>query len=301
MIDIIGKRFRFFALSGIILLVCIITLLTAGLKMGIDFSSGSLLTLSFEQEVDINDLRQELASLGHDNAIVQVTGEGDFLIRTFTLNTQEKAAVEETLTERFGPLEELSFENVEPVIARQTANNAILAVVIASLGIMLYITWAFRRMPRPFRYGTCAIVALVHDVLVAVGVFALVGIPLGLEVNLMFITGILAVIGYSVNDTVIVFDRIRENRLNHPTADLTSIVNRSLVETLTRSLNTGLTTLLVIIALLVFIGSTIENFSIVMFVGLATGIYSSIFIATALLVVWENKEWKRFLPWMRRQ
>jgi len=299
MIDLIGKRFRFFAVSAVVLLLCIIALATSGLKMGIDFSSGSLLSLDFEEEVAIEDLRQELAGLGHDKAIVQVTGEGDFLIRTIAMGTEEKADVEAALETRFGELTELSFENVEPVIARQTANNAIIAVIAASVGIMLYITWAFRRMPRPFRYGTCAIAALVHDVVVVVGLFAILGIPLNLEVNLMFITGVLAVIGYSVNDTVIVFDRIRENRLNHPNADFAGIVNKSLVETLTRSLNTGLTTVLVILALLLFIGSTIENFSIAMFIGVATGIYSSIFTASALLVVWERKEWKRLLPWVK--
>ncbi|MBN1369410.1 MAG: protein translocase subunit SecF [Dehalococcoidaceae bacterium] len=299
MIDLIGKRFKFFAFSVVLLLLCIIALATSGLKMGIDFSSGSLLSLSFNQEVAIEDVRQELANLGHGKAIVQVTGEGDFLIRTFAMDTGEKASLEVALETRFGEMAELSFENVEPVIARQTANNAIIAVVAASIGIMLYITWAFRRMPRPFRYGTCAIAALVHDVVVVVGLFAILGIPLNLEVNLMFITGVLAVIGYSVNDTVIVFDRIRENRLNHPNADFAGIVNKSLVETLTRSLNTGLTTVLVILALLLFIGSTIENFSIAMFIGVVTGIYSSIFTASALLVVWERREWKRLLPWVK--
>lgn len=299
MIDLIGKRFKFFAFSAVLLLLCIIALATSGLKMGIDFSSGSLLSVSFDQAVTIEDVRQELAELGHDKAIVQITGEGDFLIRTFAMDTEEKISVEEALEARFGEMAELSFENVEPVIARQTANNAIIAIIAASAGIMLYITWAFRRMPRPFRYGTCAIAALVHDVVVVVGLFAIMGIPLNLEVNLMFITGVLAVIGYSVNDTVIVFDRIRENRLNHPNADFAGIVNKSLVETLTRSLNTGLTTVLVILALLLFIGSTIENFSIAMFIGVVTGIYSSIFTASALLVVWERKEWKRFLPWVR--
>jgi len=299
MIDLIGKRFKFFAFSAVLLVLCVIVLATSGLKMGIDFSSGSLLSLSFDQEVAIEDVRQELASLGHDKAIVQVTGEGDFLIRTFAMDTNDKAAVEEALETRFGEMAELSFENVEPVIARQTANNAIIAVIAASVGIMVYITWAFRRMPKPFRYGTCAIAALVHDVVVVVGLFAILGIPLNLEVNLMFITGVLAVIGYSVNDTVIVFDRIRENRLNHLNADFAGIVNKSLVETLTRSLNTGLTTVLVILALLLFIGSTIENFSIAMFIGVVTGIYSSIFTASALLVVWERKEWKRLLPWVK--
>ncbi len=300
MLDLIGKRFKLFALSGIVLLVCIVTLLTAGLNMGIDFSSGSELQLRFEQEVTVEEIREELGNLGHTTAIVQVTGDDDFIIRTSTMETAEKESLLDGLAERFGTVEELSFEGVEPVIAQQTTNIAIIAIAIASVGIMLYITWAFRRMPKPFRYGACAIAALVHDVIVVLGIFAIFAIPLNLEVNLMFITGILAVIGYSVNDTVIVFDRIRENRIKNPSANFTTIVNNSLVETLTRSINTGLTTLVVILALLLFVGSTIENFSIVMFIGVVTGVYSSIFTASALLVVWENKEWKRFIPWLRK-
>ncbi|MDD4322703.1 MAG: protein translocase subunit SecF [Dehalococcoidales bacterium] len=300
MIDIVGKRFKLFAFTAIVMLICIITLATSGLKMGIDFSSGSLLTLSFEEEVALNDIKQELSTLGYDNAIVQVTGDGDFLIRTLTLEAEEKASLETSLESRFGELEELSFENVDPVIARQTARNAAIAVAAAAVGIMLYITWAFRRMPKPFHYGTCAIAALVHDLLIVIGIFAVLSIPMGLEVNLMFITGVLAVLGYSVNDTVVIFDRIRENRLNNPTADLAITINRSLVETLTRSVNTGITTLVVILALLMFIGSTILNFAIIMLIGVLVGTYSSIFIASTLLIVWDKKEWKRFIPWLNR-
>ncbi|MDD3265435.1 MAG: protein translocase subunit SecF [Dehalococcoidales bacterium] len=300
MIDIVGKRFKLFAFTAIVMLICIITLATSGLKMGIDFSSGSLLTLSFEEEVALNDIKQELSTLGYDNAIVQVTGDGDFLIRTLTLEAEEKASLETSLESRFGELEELSFENVDPVIARQTARNAAIAVAAAAVGIMLYITWAFRRMPKPFHYGTCAIAALVHDLLIVIGIFAVLSIPMGLEVNLMFITGVLAVLGYSVNDTVVIFDRIRENRLNNPTADLAITINRSLVETLTRSVNTGITTLVVILALLMFIGSTILNFAIIMLIGVLVGTYSSIFVASTLLIVWDKKEWKRFIPWLNR-
>ncbi|MDD2252039.1 MAG: protein translocase subunit SecF [Dehalococcoidales bacterium] len=300
MIDIVGKRFKLLAFTAIVMLICIITLATSGLKMGIDFSSGSLLTLSFEEEVALNDIKQELSTLGYDNAIVQVTGDGDFLIRTLTLEAEEKASLETSLESRFGELEELSFENVDPVIARQTARNAAIAVAAAAVGIMLYITWAFRRMPKPFHYGTCAIAALVHDLLIVIGIFAVLSIPMGLEVNLMFITGVLAVLGYSVNDTVVIFDRIRENRLNNPTADLAITINRSLVETLTRSVNTGITTLVVILALLMFIGSTILNFAIIMLIGVLVGTYSSIFVASTLLIVWDKKEWKRFIPWLNR-
>jgi len=281
-----------------VLIICIVTLATSGLKMGIDFSSGSLLTINFEASVTPDDLKAELSDLGYTNAIVQVTGEGDFLIRTFAFDPEEKTSLKSSLTAKFGALEELAFENVDPVIARQTAKNAAIAVAVAAIGILLYITWAFRKMPKPFRYGTCAIIALVHDLVVVIGVFAILSVFLNLEVNLMFITGVLAVLGYSVNDTVVIFDRIRENRLSTPGADFAVVLNKSLVETMTRSINTGITTLVVILALLLFIGSTILNFAIVMLIGVVAGTFSSIFIAGPLLLVWEKKEWSRFIPFL---
>jgi preprotein translocase subunit SecF len=298
MFDIIGKRFRFFLITGIVLLIGIIALASFGLKAGIDLSSGSLLTLDFEQEVTVTEVKQELDNLGYDNAIVQITGEGDIIIRTSDLTTTEKGQLKESLEANLGPVEELGFENVDPLIARQTAQTAAIAVAIAAVGIMLYITWAFRRMPKPFRYGTCAIVALLHDALVALGVYSILGAILGWEVNLMFITGILAVIGYSVNNTVVIFDRIRENLLRGSSPDFETVVNDSLVESLTRSINTSLTTMIVVLALLLFVGSTIQNFSAVLLIGIIAGTFSSLLIAPSLLVVWEKREWRRFIQWL---
>jgi preprotein translocase subunit SecF len=288
-LDIIGKRFRFFLISGIVILICIISLAGFGLKAGIEFSSGSQLTISFEVEVDITELRQELGESGYDNAIVQSTGGGDFLIRTAVLSAEEKTQLESSLKERFGIFES-NFVNVDPITAVQTANIAVIAVAVAAVGIMLYVTWAFRRMPKPLLYGTCAIIALLHDALVAVGVFSILGGMLQWEVNLMFITGILAVIGYSVNNTVVIFDRIRENLLKHMELDFKTIVNNSLTESLTRSINTSLTTMIVVLALLLFIGSTIQNFAVVLLIGIIAGTYSSLFIAPNLLL--SEKIWK---------
>ncbi|MDH5696496.1 MAG: protein translocase subunit SecF, partial [Dehalococcoidia bacterium] len=176
-----------------------------------------------------------------------------------------------------------------------TAHNAAIAVAVAAVGILLYITWAFRRMPRPFHYGTCAIIALAHDVLVVLGTFSILGAILGWEINLMFITGVLAVIGYSVNNTVVAFDRIRENLRKGMSPDFEAVVNNSLVETLSRSLNTSLTTVFVILALLLFVGASIQNFVIVLLIGIIAGTYSSLGIAPTLLIVWEKGEWGRFL------
>jgi preprotein translocase subunit SecF len=295
MLDITGKRFRFFLISGVVILIGIISLSVFGLQAGIELRGGSLLTLGFEQKVDLGELRAELASSGYTNALVQTTGEGDLLIRTTTLTTDEKGQLKENLTAKFGSFDEKSFEDIDPIIAKQTARTAAIAVAIAAIGILLYVTWAFRRMPKPFRYGACAIVALVHDALVALGVFSIISGILSWEINLMFVTGLLAVIGYSVNNTVVIFDRIRENLLESPNSDFEVIVNNSLIETLSRSLNTSLTTIIVVLALLLFVGATIQNFTVVLLIGVIAGSFSSLFIAPLLLVVWEKGEWQRFI------
>jgi len=298
MFDIIGKRFRFFTISGIVILICVIALSSLGLKAGIEFSSGSQLTLRFENQVEASEIRQELQDLEYTSSIVQTTGGGDVLIRTPILNTGEKEQLKTDLASRFGPLTEKGFVNVDPITASQTVNIAVIAVAVAAVGIMLYVTWAFRRMPKPFRYGTCAIVALLHDTLIALGIFSILGGVLRWEINLMFITGILAVIGYSVNNTVVIFDRIRENLTRSESSDFKAIVNNSLIESLTRSANTSLTTIIVVLALLLFVGSTIQNFSVVLLIVIVAGTFSSLCIAPSLLVVWESSEWRRFVQWL---
>ena len=293
MTDIVGKRRWFFITAGAVILFCIISLANFGLKPGIELSSGSLLTVSFEQLINEADLKQELADLGYGGAIVQQTGEGNFLIRTSELTSQARTALEEGLAARFGVVTEAEFYSVSPMVASETARNAGIAIGVAAVGILLYITWAFRKMPNPFRYGTCAIIALGHDALVALGIFSVLGGILGWEINLMFITGILAVVGYSVNNTVVVFDRIRENLIRGVSGDFETVVNRSLVETLSRSLNTSLTTLFVVLALLLFVGASIQNFAVVLLIGVVAGTFSSICIAPNLLIVWERGEWGR--------
>lgn len=295
--DITGNRFRFFLISGVIILIGIISLATFGLKSGIEFSSGSMMTVSFETEVSHSQLKEEIAILGYTNVITQRTGQGEFLIRTHELSGEEKAELEDGLSARFGDLTETQFYSVSPMVAAETANSVGIAVAVAAVAILLYVTWAFRRMPKPFRYGTCAIVALVHDVLIALGIFSILGGILNWQINLMFITGILAVIGYSVNNTVVVFDRIRENLKMGGHSSFETVVNNSLVETLGRSLNTSLTTLIVILALLFFVGASIQNFVIVLIIGVIAGTFSSVCIAPTLLVIWDKREWRRFIQW----
>jgi preprotein translocase subunit SecF len=302
MFDIIGKRFWFFLISGVVILISIIALVTVGLPSGIEFSSGSMLTVRFEESVEYAQFQQEMNNLGYTDAIIQRidkrSGETEFLIRTHVLTDTEKAELKNALAAKFGDIEETQYNAVSPMVAAETAHNAAIAVAVAAVGILLYVTWAFRRMPKPLHYGTCAIIALVHDALIAMGIFSILGAILGWEINLMFITGLLAVIGYSVNNTVVIFDRIRENLTKGIGADFEAVVNNSLVETLSRSVNTSLTTLIVVLALFLFVGASIQNFVVVLIIGIIAGTFSSVCIAPSLLVVWDKGEWGRFIPWI---
>ena len=212
----------------------------------------------------------------------------------------EEEAIRRALEERFGPVEILSSYDISPSMARGIASNAAIAVAVAAVGILLYVTWAFRRLMRSFRFGVCAIAALLHDVLIVLGIYAFLSTFFLMEIDVMFITGVLTVIGYSVNDTIVVFDRIRENMTKKAGSPLETIVNTSIMETLGRSLNTSLTTLFVLLALFLFGGATIHNFVLVLIVGVITGTYSSIGIASQLLVVWDKVQpgrlFRRMVP-----
>ncbi|MBI4303912.1 MAG: protein translocase subunit SecF [Chloroflexi bacterium] len=295
MLNIIGKRYWYFAISGIVILAGIIGLFVFGLTPGIEFTSGSLLTVRFETPPSTEQVNQALVELGYSNTIVQRTGQGDFLIRVPELTNDAKEALLAGLSGKLGKAELEGFDSVSPMIAGETTRNAIIAVIISAIGMLLYISWAFHRMPNPFRWGTCAIVSLVHDILVVLGVFAFLGGFFGWQVDLMFVTGMLTVIGYSVNDAIVIFDRIRENLLKGGGLDFEEVVNNSLIETLSRSFITGLGTLFVLIALLIFVGAPIQNLVVVLLVGVITGTYSGICTAAPLLVVWRKGEWGRFI------
>jgi preprotein translocase subunit SecF len=302
MYNIIGKRFWFFAISGIIILAGVIALAVYGLKPGIEFRSGSEVTVSFADAVEKQQLVQTLSDLGYGpgTAIVRKAGT-DYLLDLPELNDQAKADLRTALNDKLGAFQDGGFELVSPKAAADTTRNTIFAVIISALGMLAYISFAFRKVPKPFRWGTCAIASLVHDVLVVVGVFAILGAIFSWQVDLMFIAGVLTVIGYSVNDTIVIFDRIRENLKKGISSDFETVVNYSLVETMSRTLVTGLGSIFVLIALTLVLGGSIQNLSIVLLVGVVTGTYSSIGTAASLLVVWDKKEWGRFLPWRRPQ
>ena len=288
--DFAGKRGWFFLVSLVVILPGMVFLILApGLKPGIDFTGGSTLIVEFSEGVDQADLRARLEEMGRPEAVVQGMGDDTFFIRTVELDEAQKDGLVGGLESDLSPSGStvLAFDLVSPVVARETVLNALYAVLAAAVGIFLYVWWAFRNVPSPFRYGAAAIVALLHDTFIVVGIFALLGYVWDVEVNTMFLIALLTVIGYSVNDTIVVFDRLRENVLLNPNSGFADNVNLSISESLGRSLNTSLTLLFTLLALFLFGGTTIRTFLMVLLIGVVVGTYSSIGIASQLLVSWE--------------
>ena len=294
--DFVGKRAWFFIASAVVILPGLVFLIIGGgLKPGIDFTGGSTTGLEFVSNVKQANLREELTALGYQDAIVQQMDDQAYFVRTKELDEDQKDRLVDNLKTRLSPdgITVLSFDLVSPVVAAETVVNAMWAVVAAAIGVFLYVWWAFRNMPSPLRYGTAAIVALLHDTAVVIGIFAILGVVLEIEVNTMFLIAILTVIGYSVNDTIVVFDRLRENVLSYPNRSLKTNANISISQSLSRSLNTSLTLLFTLLALLLFGGPTIKNFLWVLLIGVVAGTYSSIAIATPILMVWEEGDLRR--------
>jgi len=316
MFDFVRNRRLFYILSAVLLVPGLISLvLPGGLNPGIDFTSGTLMTLQFEQPVEQNQLRSQFASLGHGEAIIQQSsGENTFVIRTRPLqqaqtgegaetSTSERQQIEQTLTDTFGPMQILNLDQVSPLIAEEIVRYAILAVAAASACILLYLWWAFNKVSHPVRYGTTAIVALLHDALAVLGIFSILGrlFPAQIELEATFIVAVLTVIGFSVHDTIVVFDRIRENFVRHAGESFEDVVNHSLAQTLTRSFNTSLTVILTLVVLLLFGGVTIRTFVLALLIGITTGTYSSIFVASMLLVSWHLGELQWLWPFRGRR
>tara|TARA_Y100000814_G_scaffold272148_1_gene229404 strand:+ start:2020 stop:2943 length:924 start_codon:yes stop_codon:yes gene_type:complete len=296
--DIVKRRFWYFTISAVLIVICISSLLVPPrLTLGIDFAGGSTLTVVFDSEIKSDSVRERLNKLGYNDATVQQSGSDTVFIRMSKLEEgnesvgtkSDRLLIEEDLS-NLAKISSVDVATVSGVVANDTVNNAIIAVVVASVGILLYVTYSFRGVANPFRYGVAAIVALVHDSIIVLGLFSLLGKFMGLEINAMFIPGILVVIGYSVNDTIVVFDRVRENATIDPDRPLSMIVNDSITQTIGRSLNTSVTLLLTIFALIFLGGESIRNFLYVLLIGLIVGTYSSIFIACQFLVMWEQGE-----------
>ncbi|HNN14886.1 MAG TPA: protein translocase subunit SecF, partial [Anaerolineales bacterium] len=267
----------------------------------IDFRGGSLLEIKFDgtrpAASEITALYNEFSSDAQPltDPVVQPLGEDAFSIRSRTMTDETKGALVTEMGTRFGStVTVLNFTSVSASIGAEVTRAAGLAILLAAAAILFYIWWAFRSVDHPIRYGTAAIAAMLHDVLVVLGVEAMLGYFLGWEADALFLTAVLTVIGFSVHDTIVVFDRVRENSRILRRLDYETLINHSIVQTLDRSITTQLTVMFTLIALALFGGDSIRHFVIILLVGIFSGTYSSIFNAAPILVVWENREWKNW-------
>ena len=297
--DIVGKRYLWFTISLIIIVPGILALIAFGFPLAIDFTGGSLLDLQFNtQAPQPAEVKAIYDQFGFADAQVQSTQNNGLQIRSQSMDDTKKEEIEVVLRQKFGDFIELSFGNVSPTIGGEVVARAAQTVLIAALGIMLYLWFAFRQVPHAFRYGVAAVIAMLHDVLVTIGAAAIFGKVFGWQVDSLYLTALLTVIGFSVHDTIVVFDRVRENLVRMRGEPFDRVVNFSIIQTLNRSINTQLTVTFTLIALILFGGVTIRHFVTIMLIGLLSGTYSSIFNASQILVVWEYKEWRN---WFRRK
>lgn len=283
MVKLMKFKLVFFILSTLVILPGLLFLLTSGLKLGIDFTGGALLEYKFEKKVNLEDLKKY-------GAVSDAKGS-DYIIRTKPLEQSELNNIKKELANKYGKIDVRREENVGPVIGNELKQKAVTGIILACVMIVLYITYSFRKVPKPassFRFGVAAIVALLHDVLVVVGLFAIFGKLLNVEVDTLFVTALLTVIGFSVHDTIVVFDRIRENLNKGAYQTFDETINNSVMQTIGRSLNTSLTVILVLLAVLLFGGTSIRWFVLALLVGIISGTYSSIFNAAPLLTVWQD-------------
>lgn len=295
---IIQKRKDFFVLSGVLMIASVIAISVWGLKLGMDFVGGAKLTLEYGNGAPTNEeLREQLKDFDLGSLTVQVS-EGNTMFVRFVTDEGDDEILENVQNKLKESREDLQVKEVSFIsstISGELKSRALTAIFFAVIGIALYVAWAFRKVSHPvesWKYGIGAVVALAHDTLITVGLFSVLGRFYGVEVNIPFVAALLTILGYSVNDTIVIFDRVREN-LNKTGAreDFEETVNISINESLTRSLNTSLTVVVVLLSIILFGGESIQSFSIALLVGIILGTYSSIFIASALIVeIWKRRK-----------
>jgi len=287
MFDVMGRTRIWFLISGIVMAVGILGLVFNGISkgspmnFGIDFTGGTTLNFRFKEAISLSDVRAVLATHGRSNAVLQRSEGNDILIMTEPLTTDERDKIVLDMSNKFPEAELLEADTVGPVIGEELRQQAFWALLLATAGILVYVSFRFE-----FKYSVAAVLALVHDAIVTVGMIALLWRP----IDTAFIAAILTILGYSINDTIVIFDRIRENLLKPGSSkrSLTDIVNEGVNQTFARSINTVLTVVFMNVALLLFGGATIKDFALTLFIGFVSGTYSSIFIASPLLVIFDN-------------
>ncbi len=292
---IIQRRAIWYAFSLALIGASIVFLFLGGLLLSTDFTGGSQIQLKFaaSERPSPQAVQETVAAYGFGTPVVQNIDQDSALIRVRELTTDEHKTFLQKIQERYPSASEDSYSSVGPLIGRELRQKAVTATIMVLIGIILYITWAFRKSTRrlsSWAFGTNAIIALVHDIIITVGFFAMLGYFAKVEVDVLFVTALLTTLGFSVHDTIVVFDRLREGMRQHPTDHMETLLNNSVNTTLVRSINTSLTTLLVLTALYLFGGSSIRIFVLTLIVGITIGTYSSIFLASPLLLLWERKK-----------
>jgi preprotein translocase subunit SecF len=289
MFNFIKHRKKFYIFSGIVLSASIICLAVFGLNFGIDFIGGSILEIKYKEDRPSNqEIKEQLLDFNLGQIYVQPTSETGAILRLKDIDEETHQKIVQKLREN-NDLEEQRFESIGPIIGQELKQKTKMIIVFALLAIVLYIAFAFRKIQRPLKswqYGFAALIALGHDVLIPVGILAVLGTFYGVEISVPIIIALLMVLGYSVNDTVVVFDRVRENLLKGKGDDFEETVDNSLKQTFTRSINTSLTTIFILSALFFFGGETLKPFALVLIVGIIAGTYSSLFLAPPFLVSW---------------
>lgn len=293
MIQIIKYKYLYLIFSALLLIPGAISLILNGLNTSIDFTGGSLFKYSFTRSVDKNEISAEFEKLGIKVEGITDDGGNKLSIRTKQVDTEINNDLKQVMQKKFEGAQQLSFETVGPAVGSETTHKAFVALIWASVGILLYIAYAFRNVPKPysgFRFGVSAIVSMLHDALMITGIFSILGYFFKIEVDSLFITAVLTIIGFSVHDTIVVFDRIRENLSKLPrSCSFEETVNYSIVETLSRSVATSLTVVMTLFSLYLLGGASIKTFVLAMLIGIISGTYSSIFTAAPILVIWEEK------------
>ncbi len=294
--QIVERRKLWFALSTLFILPGILFMIwhfaTVGtpLPLSIDYTGGTQWEIRFEQPVLPTEVRSVFVDAGFtDTTAFLVNDDRTVQFKLKTLDTNQKEQLDNQIRAQYGAFNELSYRSIGPSIGAEVSQAAVLAVIAASVLILIYIAAAFREVPHPFRYGTAAVLALVHDVLVTISFLSIMNLVMGWEVDSLFLTAALTVIGFSVNDTIVIFDRVRENLRRYKSESYATVVNRSVIETAQRSVATQVTAWLVLFAIFLFGGATLQIFMATLLVGLVSGTYSSIFIAAPMIVAWEER------------
>jgi preprotein translocase subunit SecF len=298
LLNIVGKRYWYFLFSLIIIIPGTLSLATFGLRLGTDFTGGTEMTIQVPKSGQATQIGNLVRNHTGNLNFVQPVLSGkccQYLARTKELTHKQDVAIQADVKKAYpGSQGVVQRSSVSGTIASQLTQQAIIAVAAAAIAILLYISFAFRNAPNPFRFGAAAVIAMLHDVLVVLGIFSILGKLLNVEVDAPFVTAMLTIIGFSVHDTIVIFDRIRENLGKRTGESFETVVNHSILQSFVRSINTSFTVVLTLLAVFLFTGESIRFFVLAMLIGIISGTYSSIFNASQILVVWHNHELRRF-------